>query len=138
MNGFMRSGLGAGAALLCAILGPASVALAGYQDGPYAGLTDQTVEVAFRADEDRVRGLDTVVYAECLEGPRQKITVERGKTEIDDDRFSLELVGKSDLRVTITGKFKGDRAWGRIEAVVKPPGTVCRADVRWNAALTKG
>jgi hypothetical protein len=138
MNGFTRAGLGAGAVLLCTILGPASLALAGYQDGPYAGHTDQTVELAFRADDDRVRGLDTVVYAECEEGPRQKITIERGKTEIADDRFSLELAAKGDLRVNVTGKLRAERAWGRIEAVVKPHGTVCRAEVRWQASLRKG
>jgi hypothetical protein len=138
MNGFFRAGTGAVVAVIAAILVPVSIALAGYQDGGYGGTTDQMEELSFRADEGKVRGLATVAYAECEEGPRQKITIERGRTEIAGERFSLDLVGKSDLRVSIIGKLRGERAWGRIEASMRPTGTSCHVDERWTAALAKG
>jgi hypothetical protein len=138
MNGFFRAGTGAAVAAIAAILVPVSIALAGYQDGGYGGTTDQMEAIGFRAAEGKVRGLATVVYAECDEGPRQRITIERGRTEIGDERFSLDLVGKSDLRVSVIGKLRGERAWGRIEASMRPAGTICHADERWTAALAKG
>jgi len=137
MNGFRRAGMGAAVAALSAILVPASVAFAGYQDGGFGGTTDQMEQLAFRADDGKVRRFSTIVYAECADATRQKITIERGRTEIADDKFALELTGASDLKVSVYGKLRAERAWGRIEATVKPPGTTCHADVRWTAALTK-
>ena len=137
MNGFSRAGIGAAAAAV-AILVPVGAALAGYQDGGYSGTTEQTESISFRADEGKVRRLATTVYADCADATRQRITVDRGRTEIADERFSLELEGASELRVEITGRFRGERAAGRILATVKPPGTTCRADTRWSAALKPG
>jgi hypothetical protein len=138
VNGFIKAGTGAAAAAIVAILVPVGIALAGYQDGGYSGTTDQTEAIDFRADDGKVRGLATVVYAECEDGPRQRITIERGRTEIGDERFSLDLVGKSDLRVSVIGKLRGERAWGRIEASMRPAGTSCHADEHWTASLAKG
>ena len=122
------------AALLCAILVPAGLALAGYRDGGYAGTTTtQMEELTFRAVDGKVRRLSTVVYAECTTGPRQRITIEKGRTKIDGQRFSLELDGKAKLRVSVVGKLRGERSWGRIEAKMKPNGTRCSADERWTA-----
>ncbi|HEX6116269.1 MAG TPA: hypothetical protein VFY99_04165 [Solirubrobacterales bacterium] len=121
-----------------AILVPVSAALAGYQAGGFGGTTEQMEAIGFRAEDGKVRRLATTVYAECGDATRQRITLEKGRTEIDgDDRFSLELTGASDLKVTVVGRLRGERAAGRIEATVKPPGTTCRADVRWQAALTR-
>ena len=129
--------MGAAAAAAVAILVPASMALAGYQAGGFAGTTDQMEAIAFRADDGKVKKLTTTIYAECADATRQRITVDKGRTDIDDDKFALDLVGDSDLKVTVSGKLRGDRATGRIEATVKPPGTTCKADVRWTGALTK-
>ena len=123
------------AAALLALAGPA---FAGYQDGPYTGTTELQMEsISFRADDGKLRRLSTVVYAECADSTRQRITVEKGRTDIDDDKFSLELTGASSLEVEITGKLRGERAAGRIAAVVKPPGTTCKSDLRWSATLGK-
>ena len=121
-----------------AILVPVGTALAGYQDGGYAGTSEQMEAIAFRADDGKVRKLSTTVYAECADATRQRITVEKGRTDIvGDDRFSLELTGASDLKVEVSGRLKGERAAGRILATVRPPGTTCKADVKWSAALSK-
>jgi hypothetical protein len=137
MNGFFRAGTGAAVSVIAAILVPVSIALAGYQEGGYDGTTEQMETLAFRAGDGKVKRMATTVYAECADSTRQRITVERGRTEISDDRFSLDLDGSSDLKVTIFGRFRAERATGRIEASVKPPGTACRADVHWQAALVK-
>jgi hypothetical protein len=138
MNGLRSAGKGAAVAIAFACLVPASPALAGYQQGGFTGTSEQMEPISFRADEDRVRRLSAVVYAECGDSTRQKITVERGKTDIDgDDRFSLELTGDSNLKVEVGGRLKGERAAGRIVATVKPPGTTCRAETRWSATLAK-
>ena len=125
------------AAVVVALLVPAGVALAGYQNGGFAGTTAQMEAIAFRADDVRVKKLATNVYAECADSTRQRITVEKGRTEVDDDRFSLELSGGSDLKVTVTGRLRGGRAGGRIVATVKPRDTSCKADLRWQATLAK-
>jgi hypothetical protein len=121
-----------------ACLVSASPALAGYQEGGFSGTSEQLEPIAFRADEEKVRRLSAVVYAECADSTRQKITVEKGRTDIDgDDRFSLELTGASDLKVEVSGRLRGERAGGRMLASVKPPGTTCKADARWSATLAK-
>jgi hypothetical protein len=125
------------AATLCALALLASAALAGYQSGGFAGTTDQLEQIVFRADEGKVRQLSTTVFALCNDGTRQEIKVEKGRTGIDEERFSLDLEGKQDLRVEVAGKLRGERASGRIEAKVKPQDTVCKADVRWQATLAK-
>lgn len=137
-NGFARAGAGA-AATLCVVLVPASLALAGYQVGGYAGATEQGEAITFRATDDgRVKRLAAVAYAECADGTRQKITVEGGRDRIfDEGRFSLNLAGASDLTVSIAGKLRDDLAAGRIRAEVKPPGTTCAVEARWQAALAK-
>jgi hypothetical protein len=137
LNGFFRAGIGAAAAVLCAFALPASGALAGYQAGGFSGTTDQLEDISFRADEGKVRQLSTVVFALCDDGTRQEISIVKGRTGLDGERFSLELDGKQDLRVAVNGKLRGERAGGRIEAKVKPQDTVCRADVRWQATLAK-
>lgn len=137
MNGFLRAGVGAATAAAVAILVPAGTALAGYQAGAFAGTTDQMEAVSFRADDGKVKKLTTTVYAECADATRQRITVDKGRTDIVDDKFELELVGASDLKVAVSGKLRGERAIGRIEVSVKPPGTSCKADVRWTGALSK-
>ena len=124
--------------MFLACLVPAGVALAGYQDGGYAGTTEQVEAISFRAAEARVRRLTTNVYAECADGTRQRVTIERGRTEILDDRFELELTGSPELKVSVTGRLRAERAAGRIEAILKPADTTCRADVRWQASLTPG
>jgi hypothetical protein len=138
MNGLTRAGIGAATAVAVALLTFAASALAGYQHGAYAGTSEQTEAVNFRAGEEKVRKLTTLVYAECADATRQKITVEKGRTEIVDDKFALELEGAADLKVTVAGRLRGERAAGRIEASVRPPGTTCKADLRWTASLTKG
>jgi hypothetical protein len=126
-------------AAAAAILVPAGTALAGYQGGGYTGTSEQMEAISFRADDAKVRKLSTTVYAECADATRQRITVEKGRTDITgDDKFSLELSGASDLRVEVAGKLKGERANGRILATVRPPGTTCKADVKWSAAFSKG
>jgi hypothetical protein len=121
-----------------ACLVSASPALAGYQEGGFSGTSEQMEPIAFRADEEKVRRLSAFVYAECADSTRQKITVEKGRTDIDgDDRFSLELTGASDLKVEVSGRLRGERAGGRMLASVKPPGTTCKADTRWSATLAK-
>jgi len=137
MHGFSRAGKGVAVAAAVAILVPLGTALAGYQDGGYDGTTEQMESISFRADDEKVRRVATTVYAECADSTRQRITVERGRTDVGDDKFSLTLEGSSDLKVEINGKLRGDRAAGRIVATVKPPGTTCRADVHWAAALAK-
>ncbi len=122
-------------AVLCAVLVPAGLAFAGYQDGGYGGATDQLEALSFRVGDAKVKRLSTSVYAECGEGPRQLITIEKGRTDVLDDRFTLELTGPNELEVTVTGRLKGERASGRIEASVKPAGSVCRADLKWQATL---
>ena len=72
-----------------------------------------------------------------IDGSASAITVGKGRTDIADDRFELELDGASDLKVTISGKLRGERATGKIEATVKPPGTTCKADLRWTGSLAK-
>jgi hypothetical protein len=123
------------AAVVVAILVPVSIALAGYQDGGFGGATEQTEAFGFRADDGKVKRLATTVYAECADSTRQMITVEKGRTKIVDARFALDLDGADDLKVKIVGRLRSERAAGRIEARVKPPGTKCRADLRWQAAL---
>jgi hypothetical protein len=137
MNGF-RAGMGAAVVAGVAILVLAGAALAGYQVGGYGGTTDQMESISFRAEDEKVRRVATTVYAECADATRQRITVERGRTDVIDDKFALELEGASDLRVEITGRLRGERAAGRIVATMKPPGTICRADLRWAAALKPG
>jgi hypothetical protein len=138
MNGLRSAGKGTVVATAFACLVSASSALAGYQQGGFSGTSEQLEPITFRADEDRVRRLAVVLYAECADSTRQKITVEKGRTDIDgDDRFSLELTGASELKVEVAGRLKGERAGGRIVATVKPPGTTCRADTRWAATLAK-
>lgn len=126
------------ATTLCVVLVPASVALAGYQDGPYSGVTEQSEPFSFRADDDRVKRLETVVYADCENGTRQRITVENGRARLDQARFSLDLAGASELEVTVTGKLRDDEAAGKVKATVHPPGTACAAETRWQASLEKG
>ena len=137
MNGFRRIGRGAAAAALCALPVGAGVAVAGYQAGGFGGETDQMEPIAFRAVDGKVKKLSTTVYAECEDATRQRITVLKGRTRVADDRFSLKLEGDSALSVVISGKLRGQRAAGRIEASVKPPGTSCAADLRWSATLAK-
>jgi hypothetical protein len=138
MNGLRSAGQGTVVATAFACLVSASSALAGYQQGGFSGTSEQLEPITFRADEDRVRRVSAVVYAECADSSRQKITVEKGRTDIDgDDRFSLELTGASDLKVEISGRLKGERANGRIVAAVKPAGTACKVDTRWSAILAK-
>ena len=79
--------------------------------------------ITFRVDDGKVKRLTTTVYAECADATRQRIRVEKGRTEIAGDRFSLALGGASDLKATVSGKLRGGRAAGRIEVSVKPPGT---------------
>jgi hypothetical protein len=137
MNGLSRARKGAALAAAVAVLAPAGTAFAGYGVGSHSGTTEQTESISFRAEEDRVRRVATTVYAECADSTRQRITVERGRTDVTDDRFSLVLEGASDLRVEVTGKLRGDRAAGRVVATMRPPGTACRADVRWTTTLAK-
>jgi hypothetical protein len=138
MNGLKIAGKGAAVATAFACLVPASPALAGYQQGGFSGTSEQMEPITFRADDERVRRLSAVVYAECADSSRQKITVERGRTDIDgDDRFSLELTGDDDLKVQVGGRLKGERAAGRIVATVKPPGTTCKVATPWSATLAK-
>jgi hypothetical protein len=138
MNGFRSARRGTAAALAFACLGPASPALAGYQEGGYSGTSEQMEAITFRAGEERVKRLAAVVYAECADSTRQKITVERGRTGINDEgRFSLRLKGDGGLRVAVAGRLKGERAGGRIVASVKRRSTACEAETRWQATLAK-
>lgn len=123
------------AAMMGAIATLVSVgpALAGYQSGIYAGTTEQAEGVGFRAGESRVKRFEAVLYPDCRNGERQRITIESGRTVIADDRFDLELTGATDLVVRIVGRLHDDAASGRIEASVRPPGTVCSGSVRWRA-----
>jgi hypothetical protein len=117
-----------------ALLVPAGSALAGYQNGLYEGATEQDQKVAFRAGEWRVKRFDAVLFADCKNGERQRISIENGRTSIDeDDRFELALTGATELEVKIFGRLREGSATGRIEASVRPPGTVCAATVRWHA-----
>ena len=127
------------AASLCvAVLVPAGMALAGYQDGPYSGVTEQSEPIGFRASDERIKRLETVIYADCENGTRQRITVENGRTRLDAARFSLDLTGANDLEVSVTGKLRDAQAWGRVKATVRPPGTTCEIESRWQASLDKG
>lgn len=126
----------AGAALLgaLALLVPAGPALAGYQNGLYEGTTEQEEKVSFRAGEWRVKRFEAVLFAECKNGERQRIAIDNGRTSIDDDdRFDLVLTGATELEVKIFGRLREGSATGRIEASVRPPGTVCAGTVRWRA-----
>ena len=134
-NGFRKAGTWTALAALCACLVPAGVALAGYQDGGFEGETEQAEPFGFRVADGKVRRLESAVYAECLDGTRQRVSIEKGRTDMLDDRFTLVLVGAGDLKAIVTGKLRGSRASGRIEAVLRPGDTICRADVRWQAAL---
>ena len=138
MNGFTRAGKAAAIALCFVVLVPAGVALAGYQDGPYAGVTEQSEPIDFRAGEERIKRLETVVYADCENGTRQRITVESGRTRLDQGRFALDLTGANDLEVTVAGKLRDAQAWGKITASVRPLGTNCDAETRWQASFVKG
>jgi hypothetical protein len=128
-----------GAVALAALLGaiallvPASPALAGYQNGLYEGTTEQEQKVSFRAGEWRVKRFQALLFAECKNGERQRISIENGRTAIEEDRFELELTGATELEVKIVGRLREDSAVGRIEASVRPPGTVCADTVRWHA-----
>jgi hypothetical protein len=133
-KGFSRAGKAATTAL-CGVLVPAGLALAGYQDGPYSGITEQTEPITFRAGEDRIRRLDSVVYADCENGTRQRIVVENGRTRLDAGRFSLDLSGAGDLVVMVTGKLRDNQAAGRIKATVRPAGTECAVETRWQASI---
>jgi hypothetical protein len=130
--------MGAAVVAAVAVLAPAGVALAGYQVGGYSGTTEQMESVSFRAEDEKVRRVATTIYAECADATRQRITVERGRTDVVDDKFALELEGGSDLRVEIAGRLRGERAAGRMVASMRPPGTICKADLRWAAALKPG
>ena len=137
LNGIRRAGryavlAGLGVALL---LVPASVALAGYQEGSYAGTTDQGEPVSFRVGEERLKRLNVDIYAECEEGPRHKVTVEAGRTRMDGGRFSLDLEGADALTVSITGKLRDRTATGQLKATLKPAGTICTATSTWEARL---
>jgi hypothetical protein len=121
----------AAVALLAAPSGPA---FAGYQNGLYEGTTEQGEAVSFRAGESRVKRFEAVLFAHCKNGEWQRVAIESGRSAIDgDDRFDLELTGATDLVVRISGRLRDDAASGRIEASVRPPGTVCSAAVRWRA-----
>jgi hypothetical protein len=135
VKGARRSGAVAGAVLLgaVALLVPASHAPAGYQTGLFEGTTEQDETVSFRAGDWRVKRFDSVLFAECRNGERQRIAIENGRTVIEDDRFDLELTGATELVVRITGRLRDDAASGRIEASVRPPGTVCSGAARWRA-----
>lgn len=137
MNGFIRAGK-AVATTLCVVLVPASVALAGYQDGPYSGVTEQSEPISFRAGDDRVKRLETYVYADCENGTRQRITVESGRARLDGGRFSLDLAGANDLEVMVAGKLREDQAAGKIKVSLRPPGTTCEIETRWQASFVKG
>lgn len=116
-----------------AALGPAGSAVAGYEIGLYEGTTEQDERVTFRAGEWRAKGFHAVLFADCKNGERQRITVENGRALIEDDRFDLKLTGAADLVVRISGRLRDDTAAGRIEASVHPPGTVCAGVARWHA-----
>lgn len=126
--------MAATASLGAAIAVPAAApGFAGYQGGPYGGRTAQDEEIRFRAGEWQVKRLTSVVYADCKNGKRQRIDIEDGRTMIDEGRFDLELTGPSQLVVKVIGRLQGSAAAGRIEASVRPSGTVCAADLRWRA-----
>ena len=117
------------------LLIPAGLALAGYQDGAYAGVTDQGEAVSFRVGDDRLKRLNVVVYAECEEGPRQKVTLEGGRTPMDGGRFSLDRAGADGLEVSITGRIRDRSASGQLEVSLKPAGTSCAAETGWETKL---
>jgi hypothetical protein len=116
-----------------ALMVPAGTALAGYQPGLYEGTTEQGEPVAFRAGEWRLKRFEAVLFAECKNGELQRIAIEGGRTIIEDDRFDLGLAGATELVVKIAGRLRDDSATGRIEATVRPPGTVCAGTIRWHA-----
>lgn len=113
---------------------PAALALAGHRDGAYAGVTEQAQPITFRVADGRVKRLEVVVYADCDDGSRQKVMVEDGRTRIEEGRFSLALSGDQGLEVAIAGRFRDSHASGPIRASLKPPGTACFAESRWQAS----
>lgn len=133
---FNRAVTTAALAACIAALTPGAIALAGYQEGGYTGVTEQSEAIAFRVANDRVKKLTAVVYAECQDGTRQRITVENGRTKVEQGRFTLELEGESKLSVSVSAKLRDNQSAGRIKAAVfAAGGTLCEVDTRWQATL---